>query len=108
LQTKHLCLDLAVGGRSLLHFCGQTAFLCAAPYWGTGREVLIQAKVVVRNLRSRGVHFLSDTCSNACSCDHKQRKCLAKELSLDDRKVRCRLLHSLRNAVEGWRQVSMA
>ena len=108
LQSKHLCLDIAVGGRSLLHVCGRTALPCAAPYWGNGREVLIKAKLVVRNLRSRGVHFLSGACSNAYGCDHKQRECLAKQLSLDNCKARCRMLHSPRNAIEGWRQVSVA
>ena len=67
--------------------------------------MLIVAKLVVRNLRSRGVHFLSGACSNAYGCYHKQRECLAKQLSLNNRKARCQMLHSPRTAIEGWRQV---
>ena len=88
-----------------MHVCGRPALPCGAPYWGSGREVLIVAKLVVRNLRSRGVHFLSGACSNAYGCYHKQRECLAKQLSLNNRNARCQMLHSPRTAIEGWRQV---
>ena len=88
-----------------MHVCGRPALPWGAPYWGSGREVLIVAKLVVRNLRSRGVHFLSGACSNAYGCYHKQRECLAKQLSLNNRNARCQMLHSPRTAIEGWRQV---